>query len=172
MPVQKSLAFASLFLPAFVLSGATAATQGAATSASTNWSDDQLDAAKVDYFFKTMEKFGDYAMAHPDFDMDVIAMDGSETEAAYAKRINGDQKLRTVFTSMGIDPVRYANVTGIMVGTMFGVGLAGKNLDLSKMPQAAQYYVAHRAEIDARMAAFHEKEKAIAKQHGVDDNSQ
>jgi hypothetical protein len=172
MSVQKSLAFASLFLVAFVNSGAMAATHAAAASASTNWSDDKLDAAKVDYYFRAMEKFFDYGIAHSDFDMDALAMDGSETEADYAKRMNGDPKLRTVFTSTGIDPVRYANVTGIMVGTMFGVGLAGKNLDVSNMPQAAQYYVAHKGEIDGRMAALQAKAKAIAKRHGVEDDSE
>ncbi len=170
MSVQKSLAFASLFLVAFGNFGAAAAAHGAAASASTNWSDDRLDAAKVDYFFSTMEKLTDYAVAHPDVDLDAIAMDGSETEADYANRMNADPKLHKIFTATGIDPLRYANVTGVMTGTMFGVGLAGKNLEASKLPQAAQYYLAHKAQIDGRMAAFQAKEKALIKEKGGDNS--
>lgn len=173
MSVRISLVFAaSLFLVACGNSDATAATHGAASSSSTNWSDDTLNATKVDYYFSTMEKLVDYGMAHPDADLDAIAMDGNETEADYAKRMNADPKLRAIFTGAGIDPLRYANVTGVMTGTMFGVGLAGKNLDTSKMPQAAQYYVAHKAEIDARMADFQAKVKAKAKAHGIKDDSE
>jgi hypothetical protein len=40
------------------------------------------------------------------------------------------------------------------------------------MPQAAQYYVAHKGEIDGRMAALQAKAKAIAKRHGVEDDSE
>ena len=119
-----------------------------------------------------MEKLPNYAIAHPDADLDAIAMDGNETEADYAKRMNADPKLRNIFTATGIDPLRYANVTGVMTGTMFGVGLAGKNLDASKLPQAAQYYLAHKAQIDARMAAFQAKEKALIKAKGGGDDSE
>jgi hypothetical protein len=169
MSVRVTLALsASLFIVGLGNS-ATAATHGAAASA-TNWADDRLDAAKVDYYFSTMEKITDYAMKHPDADLDAIAMDGSETEADYAKRMNADPKLRAIFTATGIDPLRYANVTGVMTGTMFGVGLAGKNVDAAKLPQAAQYYLAHKAQIDGRMAAFQAKAKAMAKQMGVDDS--
>jgi len=170
MSVRVTLALsASLFLVAFGASGTVAFAN--ASSASTNWSDDKLDAAKVDYFFSTMEKITTYAMAHPDADLDAIAMDGSETEGDYARRMNADPKLRSIFTATGIDPVRYANVTGVMTGTMFGVGLAGKNIgDPSKLPQAAQYYLAHKAQIDGRMAAFQAKEKALMKEKGGDDS--
>lgn len=173
MSVRISLVFAaSLFLVACGNSDATAATHGAASSSSTNWSDDTLNATKVDYYFSTMENLVDYGMAHPDADLDAIAMDGNETEADYAKRMNADPKLRAIFTATGIDPLRYANVTGVMTGTMFGVGLAGKNVDRSKLPQAAQYYLDHKAEIDARMAGFQAKAKAMAKAHGVSDDSE
>jgi hypothetical protein len=53
---------------------------------------------------------------------------------------------------------------------MFGVGLAGKNIDRAKLPQAAQYYLDHKAEIDGRMAAFKKKGEALARQHGEDDS--
>lgn len=173
MSVRTSLVIAaSLFLVSCGNSDATAATHGAASSTSTNWSDDRLDAAKVDYYFSTMEKLADYGMTHRDVDLDAIAMDGSETEADYAKRMNADPKLRAIFTATGIDPLRYANVTGVMTGTMFGVGLAGKNVDRSKLPQAAQYYLDHKAEIDARMAGFQAKAKAMAKAHGITDDSE
>jgi ABC-type glycerol-3-phosphate transport system substrate-binding protein len=171
MSVRISLVFAaSLFLVACGNSDASAATHGAAPSASTNWSDDRLDATKVDYYFSAMEKLTNYAIAHPDVDLDAVAMDGSETEADYAKRMNADPKLKGIFTATGIDPLRYANVTGVMTGTMFGVGLAGKNLDASKLPQAAQYYLAHKAQIDSRMAAFQAKEKALITAKGGDDS--
>lgn len=173
MSVRMTLAFAGGL--ALVACGnsdnAAAATHGAAMtkSAATNWNDATLDAAKVDYYFSAMEKVTDFAVAHPDFDMDAIAMDGNESEADYAKRMNADPKLRKFFAAVGLDPLRYANVTGVMTGAMFGVGLAGK-MDPAKMPQAAQYYVAHRAQIDARMHAFQEKAKAMIQQSGGDDS--
>ena len=84
--------------------------------------------------------------------------------------MNADPRLQKIFTATGIDPLRYANVSGVMVGTMLGVGLAGKNIDAAKMPQAAQYYLAHKAQIDARMAAYQEKGKALAREKGGDDS--
>ena len=174
MSVRTSLAVAAgLFI---VASGfpTTATAAGvhrpAARPASTNWTDATLDAAKVDYFFKAMDKMTDYAIAHPEFDMDAIAMDGNETEADYAKRMNADPKFRKFFTETGIDPEHYANASGTLIGSMFGAGLAGKNLDRSKMPQAAQYYLDHKAEIDGRMAAFKAKGEALAREHGGDDS--
>ena len=174
MSVRIALAFgASLFLVACGNADA-AASKGhgaaAASSASTNWSDATLNAAKVDYAFNAMNKMTDYAIAHPDFDMDAAAMDGSETEADYAKRMNADPKLRAMFAATGIDPAHYANASGTLFGSMFGVGLAGKNLDRSKLPQAAQYYLDHKAEIDGRMNAFKAKGEALARAHGEDDS--
>ena len=169
MSVRVSLAVAAGL---FLAGSANPAIGAAAHSvhAGTNWSDASLDAVNVDYFFTVMDKFLDYAVAHPDFDMDAISLDGNETEADYAKRINADPRLRKFFTATGIDPQRYANVSGVMVGTMLGVGLAGKNVDASKLPQAAQYYLAHKAQIDARMTAYQQKGKALAKQMGDDDS--
>lgn len=175
MSVRISLAVgAGLFVVACGNSG-NAAAQGrtaklytAGMTATTNWSDANLDAAKVDYFFKTMSKFTDYQIAHPDFDLDAVSMDGNESEADYAKRMNADPKLRQVFVSTGIDPAHYANAAGLLIGAMFGVGIAGK-LAPSKMPQAAQYYLAHKSEIDSKMGALRDKAKAMAKQTGEDD---
>jgi hypothetical protein len=175
MSVRMTLAFAAgLFLVFGGNSGnsvaeAHGAAASAAGSASTSWNDATLNAAKVDYYFSAMEKLTDYAVAHPDFDMDAIAMDGNESEADYTKRMNADPKLRKVFAAMAIDPLRYANVTGVMTGTMLGVGLAGK-MDPSKMPQAAQYYLAHKAQIEARMKAFEDKARSMIKQSGGDDS--
>lgn len=170
MSVRVSLAAAAGL---FVVASAHPVIAAAAHSAhigSTNWTDASLDATKVDYFFSAMTRLTDFALAHPDVDLDAIAMDGSETEADYAKRMNADPKLRTIFTSTGIDPVHYANASGVLIGSMFGVGLAGKNLDPSKLPQGARYYLAHKAEIDGRMAAFKAKGEALAKQKGDDDS--
>jgi len=173
MSVRIALAFgASLCLVACGNADA-AASKGhgaAAGSASINWSDATLNAAKVDYVFNAMNKMTDYAIAHPDFDMDAVAMDGSETEADYAKRMTADPKLRGMFAATGIDPAHYANASGTLFGSMFGVGLAGKNIDRAKLPQAAQYYFDHKAEIDGRMAAFKKKGEALARQHGEDDS--
>src|SRR5690242_12810195 len=74
MSVRIALAFgASLCLVACGNADA-AASKGhtAASSASTNWSDATLNAAKVDYVFNAMNKMTDYALAHPDFDMDAV----------------------------------------------------------------------------------------------------
>jgi hypothetical protein len=154
MSVRIALAFgASLCLVACGNADA-AASKGygaAAGSASINWSDATLNAAKVDYVFNAMNKMTDYAIAHPDFDMDAVAMDGSETEADYAKRMTADPKLRGMFAATGIDPAHYANASGTL-------------------PQAAQYYLDHKAEIDGRMAAFKKKGEALARQHGEDDS--
>jgi len=172
MSVRIALAFgASLFLVACGNADAAASKgHGAASSASINWSEPTLNAAKVDYVFNAMNKMTDYAIAHPDFDMDAAAMDGSETEADYAKRMNADPKLRAMFTATGIDPAHYANASGTLFGSMFGVGLAGKNIDRAKLPQAAQYYLDHKAEIDGRMNAFKAKGEALARAHGEDDS--
>lgn len=175
MPVRTTLAIAAGLFAVFcgnpTIAAASHAAAGASRgSSSTNWTDATLDAAKVDYFFKVMDKFLDYQVAHPEADLDAIALDGNESEAAYAKRINADPKLSKIFAATGIDPLRYANVSGVMVGTMLGVGLAGKNVDPAKMPQAARYYLAHKAQIDARMAAYQEKGKALAKQMGDVDS--
>ena len=175
MSVRTSLALtAGLLLVACGNSGDTAQAHGAATHSvgvsATNWNDATLNDAKVDYYFTAMSKLVDYQLAHPDFDMDAMAMDGNESEADYAKRINADPKLREVFTASGLDPLRYANVTGVMTGAMFGVGLAAGKVDPSKMPQAAQYYVAHKAQIDARMAAFQKKGEEMMRQRGGDDS--
>lgn len=158
MSIRVALAFgASLCLIACGNSGATVAeahgTGAAAVAAdpATNWSDDTLNATKVDYVFSSFDKMIAYAKAHPGVDMDKMAMDGDETEADYARRINADPQMRQVFAATGIDPARYANANGILMGSMFGVAAAGDHLDKSKLPQAAQYYLAHRAEIDARM---------------------
>lgn len=175
MPVRTTLAIAAGLSAIFCGTTVAAANHGSAgashESSTTNWADATLDAAKVDYFFHVMDKLLDYQIAHPDADLDAIALDGNESEAEYAKRINADPKLKAIFTATGIDPQRYANVSGIMVGTMLGVGLAGKNVDPAKLPQAAQYYLAHKAQIDARMAAYQAKGKALAKQMG-DGNSE
>jgi len=154
MSVRIALAFgASLCLVACGNADA-AASKGhgaAAGSASINWSDATLNAAKVDYVFNAMNKMTDYAIAHPDFDMDAVAMDGSETEADYAKRMTADAKLRGMFAATGINPAHYANASGTLT-------------------QAAQYYLDHKAEIDGRMAAFKKKGEALARQHGEDDS--
>jgi ABC-type glycerol-3-phosphate transport system substrate-binding protein len=173
MSVRIALAFGASLCLAACGNADAAASKGhgaASSSASINWSDATLNAGKVDYFFNAMNKMTDYALAHPDFDMDAVAMDGSETEADYARRMNADPKLRGMFTATGIDPAHYANASGTLIGSMFGVGLAGKNLDRSKLPQAAQYYLDHKAEIDGRMNAFKAKGEALAKQHGGDDS--
>ena len=170
MSVRVSLAAAAGLFFAVPANPATAAAAHSSGVASTNWTDASLDATKVDYFFSAMTKLTDFALAHPDVDLDAIAMEGSESEADYAKRMNADPKLRSIFTATGIDPVHYANASGALIGSMFGVGLAGKNLDPSKLPQAARYYLAHKAQIDARMAAFKAKGEALAKQRGDDDS--
>ena len=85
MPVRVSLAAAaSLFLavsanPAFAATGAHSAAAHAAGTAATNWTDASLNAAKVDYFFTVMDKLLDYQIAHPDADLDAIALDGNES---------------------------------------------------------------------------------------------
>jgi hypothetical protein len=173
MSVRISLALAaSLFVVAFGISTDVVAAAAAGRSAATNWNDATLDATKVDYFFKTMDKFLDYVVAHPEFDLDTVAMDGNESEADYARRASADPKLRKIFDATGIDPAHYANASGVLMGSMLGVGLAGKIAEPSKLPQAAQYYLAHKAQIEARMAAYQEKGKAIADRMGADDDSE
>ncbi len=148
---------------------AMAAAVAAAPSA--NWNDATLNAAKVDYFFASMDKFLAYKKANPDFDMDATSINSGETETDYAKRMNSDPQLRQLFTSTGVKPAHYANAAGVLMGAMLGAGL-GANADQSKMPQAVRYYTAHKADIERRMAALQAKGEALAESAGDSDDGE